>query len=505
MNLVRQKSFQDDRSRCVAGPAAEMEGWLEKEGHTFKSWKRRYMVIGGEVEGVGNENSSCSSYVLSYYQDETLKSKYGEMFLTKNTALSNLLDGHVTGRNNLFVILSTENKGHNYLLLSAATPEEKIQWMRKIQEIIDLQSTSIGRILDSNINIIHNDQAHHHTGSADGGGDKIVGWLEKEGKLIKSWKRRWMVFDPQSMILSYFVESDSIFKKGEFKLSNQSTISPLKNGFSPGKVNLFVITSTFDRESILLSASTIEDRNRWISGIQKHLFKHQKFPKNISSKHHLSFPVTEIPPCTIEDIRTIQMLYSDILTAPVSSSPFDDFSETPNPIEFFFDQYFSDDYVEFNGSYDLRNKISFLHQVENWWLSIPDIQWSIQDLAVDGNKVAVWVIIRGSPVGTFRDLVDLDGTVSFIIMGISIFTFVHGQLKCTYHLEDWNDAVQQIKNRVTTSHPLPNLLSISPSKAPHEILLSRTPSIAGDRVMSMSLRESSFDILSSMLVPPVER
>jgi predicted ester cyclase len=470
-----------------------------------------------------DEGDSCQTYLLSYFKDETLKSKYGEMFLTKNTALSNLLDGHITGRNNLFVILSTENKGHNYLLLSATSSSEKVQWMQKIQEIIDLQSPP-RRVLDSNlVDLIHSEETHgapegeeckEAGATADGSDEKIVGWLEKEGQLIKSWKRRWMVFDPQSMVLSYYVESDSLFKKGEFKLSNQSTITSLKNGFSPGKVNLFVITSTFDRESILLSASTLEDRNRWVSGIQKHLFKHQKFPKNLSSKHGLlSFSATEIPPCTIEDIRTIQMFYSDILTAPAAAahSPLYDFSEqSPNPIEFFFDQYFSDDYVEFNGSYNSRSKISFLHQVENWWLSIPDIQWSIQDLAVDENKVAVWVIIRGSPIGTFHDLVDLDGTIPFTIMGISIFTFVHGQLKCTYHLEDWDDAVRQIKNGVAPAPPRPlsrNVLSISPSKSPPEILLSRTPSIPGDRVMSMSLRESSFDydFLLPMYSPPVHR
>lgn len=514
-----------------------MEGWLEKEGHNFKSWKRRYMVLssvpssrimeggygglssmlggGGGGDGAdkdpsryiqryenNNPNDGCQIYYLSYYKDINKRYKCGEILITKNTAISNVLNGHIPGRINLFAILSTENKGHNYLLLSALTEDEKISWMQTIQTIIDTQvrESDYYQIINQS-NLISNIN-----------NNKIEGWLEKEGQFIKSWKRRWMVFDPQLMLLSYSVEMDSIFKKGEFKLSNKSTIAPLKNGFVPGKMNLFVITSTFNRESILLSALTPEDRDRWISGIQKYLLKHQKRQTNYSTNSLISFPVNGVLPCTVEDIRTIQLLFSDILTAPPNLMPFADLTVHMRHVELFLSQYFSNEYVEFYGSYDLRNKTSFLRQIENWWFTIPDMRWSIQDIVVDGNKVAVWMIIRGSPHGTFYDLTDLDGTMSFTIMGLSIFTFVNSQIKSTYHLEDWNDALEQIKiatiknkSRPSTHIPTHSILSISPSKLSPEIMLSRTPT-TGDRVMSVSLRDSSYaDILSSLNVPSPER
>jgi predicted ester cyclase len=452
-----------------------MEGWLEKEGHTIKSWRRRWIVLNKDTN------------VLSYYKDEYKRSKCGEMFITRNTALSNLLDGHSAGKTNLFAILSTENRGHNYLLLSAPSSDEKTLWMQILQNMIDLQTRE--------------SDFFQLTETESSSYPKIEGWLEKEGQFIKSWKRRWMVFDPQQLTLSYFAEGDSSSKRGEFKLSNKSTVSPLKNGFSPGKANLFVLTSTFDRESILLSAADPEDRDRWISGIRQYLLKHQRRQTNFS-RRLLSFPVTESEPCSVHDIRTIQMLYTDILTAPLTLTPDDDFSEAMKQTELFFDENFSEDYVEFNGSYDLRNKTSFLRQVESWWLSISDIRWTIQDLVVDRNKVAVWVVIRGTPSGSFFDLT-VDGTVSFTILGLSVFTFFRGQIKCSYHLEDWGQAVQQVRDGIQNQIPTVDLLNLSPtSKLSPDRLYGGG---GGDRVLSVSLRESSFDFLSQLITAPSER
>jgi predicted ester cyclase len=456
-----------------------MEGWLEKEGHTIKSWRRRWVVLDKDTN------------ILSYYKAENKRSKCGEMFITRNTALSNLLDGHSAGKTHLFAILSTENKGQNYLLLSAPSSEEKNAWMGCLQTLIDLQTreSDFFQMIETERSVSY---------------PKIEGWLEKEGQFIKSWKRRWMVFDPQHLTLSYFVGADpSASKRGEFKLSNKSTVSPLKNGFSPGKENLFVVTSTFDRDSILLSAADPEDRDRWIAGIREYLLKQQKRQTNFS-RQLLTFPVTTPVPCSVQDIRTIQTLYADILTAPLTFSPFDDFSDTmKETTQLFVDEYLSEDYVECNGSYDLRNKASFLRQVESWWLSISDIRWTIQDLAVDGDKVAVWAVIRGTPNGSFFDLT-VDGTVSFTILGLSIFTFLHGQIKCSYHLEDWEEAVQQVKFGLQNQTPAVNLMSLSPSSklSPDRLYSS---SSGADRVLSVSLRDSSFDFLSQIITPPSER
>lgn len=102
------------------------------------------------------------------------------------------------------------------------------------------------------------------------------------------------------------------------------------------------------------------------------------------------------------------------------------------------------DYTSFSSSSQTIHREEYLHQVESWKKSIPDIRWSIQDLLIDGNKVAVRLIVSGSPKGDFMDLHDLDGGVSFAMMALSVHMIINNQIKCSYNLEDWESALSQI-------------------------------------------------------------
>ena len=48
------------------------------------------------------------------------------------------------------------------------------------------------------------------------------GWLEKVGKLVRNWKRRWFTFDPCTLTISYFQDETCTTKKNEFELDIDS-------------------------------------------------------------------------------------------------------------------------------------------------------------------------------------------------------------------------------------------------------------------------------------------
>lgn len=106
-----------------------MEGWLEKQGHTFKTWKRRWVVLEQESELVFN---------LSYYVDETRKNKKGEFKIALDSVVTNIEDGYTGGRGNLFALQAEGTSNKSYLLMSASTEESKNSWILALEGAIDL-------------------------------------------------------------------------------------------------------------------------------------------------------------------------------------------------------------------------------------------------------------------------------------------------------------------------------------------------------------------------------
>ena len=106
-----------------------MEGWLEKQGHMFKTWKRRWVSL----EPSGEDQNY---YSFSYYIDETKREKKGEFRIQLDSAVTNLEDGYSTGKSNLFV-LQAEGHGKTFLMLSALSEEDKNSWILAIETAID--------------------------------------------------------------------------------------------------------------------------------------------------------------------------------------------------------------------------------------------------------------------------------------------------------------------------------------------------------------------------------
>jgi hypothetical protein len=104
-----------------------MEGWLEKQGHMFKTWKKRWVVL---------EQQDETCFTLSYFIDETKREKKGEFRIALDSAVTNLDDGYSSGKANMFV-LQAEGHGKTFLMMSAATEAEKNAWIVTIDQAID--------------------------------------------------------------------------------------------------------------------------------------------------------------------------------------------------------------------------------------------------------------------------------------------------------------------------------------------------------------------------------
>ena len=77
---------------------------------------------------------------------------------------------------------------------------------------------------------------------------------------------------------------------------------------------------------------------------------------------------------------------------------------------------------------------------------IPDLNWEVKEMLIDGNRVTVRSIATGtpnSPEGHFFG-VPTDGSKSFKIQTIDIHTVENGKMTIGFHTEDWASAIQQV-------------------------------------------------------------
>mmetsp|Transcript_17895 Transcript_17895/g.29926 ORF Transcript_17895/g.29926 Transcript_17895/m.29926 type:complete len:121 (+) Transcript_17895:62-424(+) len=106
-----------------------MEGWLEKQGTVFKSWKRRFFVLYPDGD---------DKLFLRYYTNEDKMTEKGYFRIIIDSSVSGLDDGYGGGnRKCMFVLQAEGNKNKAVLLLSASSEEEKQGWIDAIQQGID--------------------------------------------------------------------------------------------------------------------------------------------------------------------------------------------------------------------------------------------------------------------------------------------------------------------------------------------------------------------------------
>ena len=92
-----------------------------------------------------------------------------------------------------------------------------------------------------------------------------------------------------------------------------------------------------------------------------------------------------------------------------------------------------------------KSKPEFIAHLQEMRARVPDLTWRVEEMLVDGNRVAVRSLLSGSPVGTFLGVNDLDGSKSFLIWAVDIHSVEDGKIECTHHVEDWISAVAQLQ------------------------------------------------------------
>lgn len=93
-----------------------------------------------------------------------------------------------------------------------------------------------------------------------------------------------------------------------------------------------------------------------------------------------------------------------------------------------------------------KNREQFIGQVSGFFAKLmPDLNWEVQEMIQDANKVVVRSRASGTPNGP---LFGVDGKGrSFDILTIDIHTIEDGKIVSSYHVEDWAGALQQLSGK----------------------------------------------------------
>lgn len=134
------------------------------------------------------------------------------------------------------------------------------------------------------------------------------------------------------------------------------------------------------------------------------------------------------------DEATVQVFY-DLLSNPGSDTHAEKFSKSVS------------DNWESIGDYSGTNKTKnkFLGQMKGFAKLIPDLNWAVEEVIRDGNRIVVRSRATGTPAGP---LFGVDGKGnSFDILTIDIHTIEDGKIVRTYHVEDWAGALRQLSGQ----------------------------------------------------------
>lgn len=108
-----------------------IDGWLEKKGHFRKNWKLRYVRVEGGT--------------LSYYVDQTMATKKGEILLDKNTRILSR-----DGRSHCFKFGLTNSS--SFLELCADSEDQRKSWIKALKVHLGQEELQIGEGSESGAN-----------------------------------------------------------------------------------------------------------------------------------------------------------------------------------------------------------------------------------------------------------------------------------------------------------------------------------------------------------------
>lgn len=158
----------------VAGQR-KCHGWLNKEGGTIKTWKRRYFSLHGTT--------------LRYFKSET------------GSLLRALTITHVDELPLVALGLEVATKSDRKLILTAESKEDYAKWVHAMQDAIRAENAAQSPVPVQSEAEFGNASSVSAATNSDG---KVVtsysGWLEKEGQRFKTWKKRYFTYKKGALI-----------------------------------------------------------------------------------------------------------------------------------------------------------------------------------------------------------------------------------------------------------------------------------------------------------------
>lgn len=146
----------------------------------------------------------------------------------------------------------------------------------------------------------------------------------------------------------------------------------------------------------------------------------------------LTVAVVAIPMQAFADDKAVVQKFYDFLSNPTSESHAADVKTIA-----------VEDWKSI-GDYSGKTKSmdQLVAQISGFGKLVPDLNWEVQEMIQDGDKV----IVRGRATGTPNGpMFGVDGKgKSFDIMSIDIHTLDNGKITETYHVEDWSGALRQL-------------------------------------------------------------
>ena len=156
-------------------------------------------------------------------------------------------------------------------------------------------------------------------------------------------------------------------------------------------------------------------------------------PTMVATSMILMAAVFANPSYADSDDKAVVQVFYDLLSNPGSDSHADEFSTAVS------------DEWESVGNYSGVNKSKekFLDQMKGFAQLIPDLNWAVEEMIQEGNRVVVRSRATGTPAGP---LFGVDGKgKGFDILTIDIHTLDNGKIILTYHVEDWAGALRQLQ------------------------------------------------------------
>lgn len=101
---------------------------------------------------------------------------------------------------------------------------------------------------------------------------------------------------------------------------------------------------------------------------------------------------------------------------------------------------FAHDEVIMNGSPVARDDM--VHEFHRHTDAVPDLHWEVQDLLVDGDRIAARLIDTGTPISEWNGLAPTGASVSFA--ETAFYQVENGRFKVMWYLMDADTVRQQL-------------------------------------------------------------